>query len=274
MSDMAVPRNSSFDPNTQIITILLADGVTPVLVSLKDIDARNWYNVASCINYGSQMGACLVMFMVVLVLTKDTKRRTPIFILNLLSLDFGFLRALLLTLYFPSPWTKLYPSYTFDAQFIPRGAYATSVAGSVMPLLMTITVNLSLILQAHTVCQNMDKAYRHIITAVSVFVFLLAVGFRFAVTVTNSETILGASLYFSKEWISMGALITETISIWYFTLIFTGKLVYTLYNRHRHGWRQWSGVKILAAMGGCTMIIPCKYSLEDSLSSWVYTNNA
>jgi pheromone alpha factor receptor len=255
---MSSDTSTTFDPNTQTITILMADGVTPVYVSLTDVDASNWFNIASSINFGAQMGACFVMFFVVLVLTKSSKRRTAVFILNLLSLLFGFLRALLYVLYFPSPWCKTYSTFTGDVQFIPRTAYATSVAGSVMPLLLTITVNLSLLLQAYTVCKNMSNIHRHIITLLSVVVILLAVGFRFAVTVTNAETILNADLYYTEEWIKMGSLVTETIAIWYFSIIFTGKLVYTLYDRRRRGWKQWSGVKILAAMGGCTMIIPCK----------------
>lgn len=236
----------------------MADGITPVLVSLKDIDDSNWYNSASSINYGVQMGACLVMFFVVAVLTKEHKRQTAIFILNILSLLFGFLRALLFALYFVSPWTLLYPTFGGDYTGFPRSAYATSIVGSVMPLLMTITVDLSLVLQAHTVCHSTSNSLRHTITGLSCLVLLLAVGFRFAVTVTNALAIMSLNSYYSKEWITTGALVTETISIWFFSLIFTGKLAYTLYTRHRNGWKQWSGVRILAAMGGCTMVIPCK----------------
>jgi pheromone alpha factor receptor len=252
--------NSTFDGYTQYITILTNDG-TPVLVSLADIDAGNWYDVAVCINYGAQLGACFVMFFVVLVLTKSHKRQSPIFILNILSLLFGFLRALMFAIYFVSPWIMLYPQWTTDVSGVPMSAYYTSVVASIIPLFMTITVDLSLVLQAHTVTKSMDDIYRYIVTGVAFVIFLLAVGFRMAVTITNSITILHADLYYSKQWISMGALVTETISVWFFSFIFTGKLVYTLWIRHRHGWKQWSGVRILAAMGGCTMVIPCKFSI-------------
>jgi pheromone alpha factor receptor len=244
----------------------MPDGVTPVVVSIKDLDDWNWYANASCINYGAQLGACMIMFFVVAALTKEHKRRTAIFILNMLSLLFGFLRALLFALYFVSAWNMIVPRYITNYAGVSAAAHATSVPGSVVPLLMTVAVDLSLVFQAHTVCHNMDNIPRYIAIGLSCVVFLLAVGFRFAVTVTNCIAIMDSTAYYSKEWITTGALATETITIWFFSLIFTGKLLYTLYNRHRMGWKQWSGVRILAAMGGCTMVIPCKYFISIPMS--------
>src|SRR4051812_1870161 len=116
---MSSATNSTFDPFSQNITILMSDGITPVVLSLTDIDANYWYNAASSINLGAQFGACVVMFFVVLVLTKEQKRRTPIFILNILSLVFGALRALFLTLYSVSDFAKLYPTFAIEVPVIP-----------------------------------------------------------------------------------------------------------------------------------------------------------
>lgn len=257
---MSTTSTSAFDPYTQNVTILAADGVTPVIISLPDIDSFFYYNTASCINLGAQLGASLVMFFVVIVLTKPSKRRTPIYILNLFSLIFSFLRSLLLALYFVSPWSETYRALALDFSTVPRSAYATSIAGDVIPLCMTLTINISLVLQAYTVCKNMDGIYRCLITGMSCVVFLLAVGFRFGQAVTNSILIIDAATNYSYLWIETGTLATETISIWWFSIIFTSKLLYVLYIRRRNHWKQWSNVTILAAMGGCTMIIPCKHS--------------
>lgn len=265
-------NNSSFDPLTQNITLLMADGVTPVILTPLDIDSFYYYNVASSINYGAQAGACLVMFFVVCVLTRAGRRKSLLFVLNILSLIFGFLRALLYALYFLSAFNDFYAAFTFDFSRVPRSDYASSVAGSVIPLCMTITVNMSLYLQAYTVCKGLDNIYRIMLTGISGIVALLAIGFRFAATIVNSMAILATSASsVPMQWLVKGTLVTETISIWFFSLIFTGKLVWTLYNRRRHGWRQWSAVRILVAMGGCTMIIPCKILLFSSIS-WLKTN--
>lgn len=253
--------NSSFDPLTQTFTILMADGVTTVAITPLDVDYFYYYNVASCINYGAQAGACLLMFFVVVVLTKAAKRKTFLFALNILSLLLGFLRALLFAIYFVNGFNDFYAAFTMDFSRVPRSAFATSIASSVMPLLMTITVNISLYLQAYTVCKGLDDIYRYTLTILSFLIALIAIGFRFASTVINCMAIIALSASsVPLQWLNKGTLVTETISIWFFSVVFTGKLVWTLYNRQRHGWRQWSAVRILAAMGGCTMIIPCKIS--------------
>ncbi|CZT41227.1 hypothetical protein WAI453_000140 [Rhynchosporium graminicola] len=252
---------AGFDPKAQSISFLMADGVTPVVLSISDIDAWFYYNATLCINYSAQMGACLVMLLVTAVLTKESKRRTPVYILNLLSLFLGFLRALLLALYSISAWAEFYAYFSLDWSVIPGPAYATSVAGAVIPLLMIITVNMSLFLQAHTVCKIMRKEYIMMISFVSGLVFLLAVGFRFAQTITNSLAIMTAGHYFFQAWITVGALATETISIWYYSIIFTSKLLWTIYARKNLGLKKWSYIQILAAMGGCTMIIPSGFAI-------------
>ncbi len=249
---------STFDHKGQAVSFLTRDGTIPVSVPLSDIDDWYFYNNRLSINYGAQLGACVVMFVVTAILTKETKRRTPVYLLNLLSLVFGFLRALLLSLYAVSPWVEFYDYFAFDFADVPTSAYATSVVGTIIPLFMTITVNLSLFLQAYTVCKVMEKKYVWVISFFSGLVFLLAVGFRFAQTVTNSMAITDAASYFHHAWITTGTLATETISIWYYSIIFTGKLLWTVHARKNMGFQKWSYIQILAAMGGCTMIIPCK----------------
>ena len=251
--------NTTFYYDDQVVHWLANYGIPMVNATIGSIDVSNWYNTAVAINYSAQAGACGVMFFVVLVLSHKAKRRTPIFILNVLSLLFGFLRGLFDALYFISDWVKLYPYFTNDYSAIPTRAYTTSVLATIWVLLMTITVNLSLVFQAYTVTKNMSDRYRYGIIALSSLVWFTSVGFEFAEVVLNNMAIVQAK-YFEEQWVQPGALYMETISVWYFSVIFTSKLVYTLHYRKKHGWTQWSGVKILAAMGGCTMIIPCQCS--------------
>lgn len=109
----------------------MADGVTPVVVSLSDIDNMNLYNTISAVISSCQLGACLVMFFVLTVLTKQSKRGTAMFLLNSSSLVFGFFEGLLIMLYYVSPWTYIYGEFTYDFAFVPRSAFASSVAAPV-----------------------------------------------------------------------------------------------------------------------------------------------
>jgi pheromone alpha factor receptor len=123
---------------------------------------------------------------------------------------------------------------------------------------MTITVNMSLVLQAHTVCKIMERKYYYAICALACVVLLLTVGFRFVECITNSLAIISNVEYFSSSWIARGTLVTDTVSIWFFSIIFTYKLFWTVMTRKKMGWTNLNPMQILLIMSGCTMIIPCK----------------
>ncbi|KAG0652911.1 hypothetical protein D0Z07_0232 [Hyphodiscus hymeniophilus] len=264
------PSNATYYSDDQVVHWLANLGLPLVNTTLGAIDASVWYNTAVAINFSCQAGACGAMFFVVLILSQKAKRRTPIFILNVLSLLFGFCRALFTALYAISPWVKLYPYFTNDFTLIPTSAYANSVVAVVFDVFMTTTVNLSLVLQAYTVTKNMTDVYRYILLVTSSLVFFLAVGFQFADMVINSIAIVQAK-YYSAQWVQHGTLYSVTISVWYFSAIFTSKLVYTLHYRRKNGWTQWSGVRILAAMGGCTMIIPSLFAILEYVDDDIAT---
>jgi pheromone alpha factor receptor len=254
----AITKNSTFDPYTQNITILMADGVTPLQVSIADIDESALYNVQVSINVAAQFGASLIMLIVVLLLTKSAKRKSPLFMVNVLSLALSTIRALLAALYFTSAWTELYAEFSGDYSAIPRSAYTNSIAAIVMSLLLLCTIEISLIIQTKVVCTTLKDSYKFAVLAVSVLIALLAVAFRFAFTVENAITILDAESSIDTVWLYSASLITETISIWYFSAIFVAKLGYTLFQRRKLGLRQWGPMQIVCIMGGCTLIIPCK----------------
>ncbi|KUJ18336.1 G protein-like protein-coupled receptor : STE2 [Mollisia scopiformis] len=250
-----------FDPTSQNITVLLADGVNSVNITIAALDQFFIYNCRLCINYAAQLGACLIMLIITAVLTKESKRTKPVFVLNVLSLVFGFFRALFLALYCVSPWVELWAYSTSDYSRVPKSAYGTSILGTVLPLFLTATVDASLVLQAHTVSKVMKRKHYYAVTAVSCLVYLFAVSFRFAEAVTNSRAIMSDGSYFAEAWITTATLATETIAIWYFSVIFTGKLVWTIKMRKNMGFQKWSYMQILAAMGGCTMIIPSLFTI-------------
>src|SRR5947207_3555654 len=57
----------------------------------------------SLIIFGVNMGMCATVALVVLLLTKSDKRRTPIFALNLAGLTFQFIRMLMVSIVYNGP---------------------------------------------------------------------------------------------------------------------------------------------------------------------------
>jgi pheromone alpha factor receptor len=250
---------AAFDPYTQNITLLMADGVTAFQVSLTDLDEFVLYNIQVSINYASQIGASIIMLVVVLLVTGESKRRSPIFVINVISLILSIIRSLLQTLYWVGPFSETYAYFSGDYSAVPRSAYANSIASILMTLLFLCTIELSLVLQTRVVCMTLRESYQFIITAISLLITLLTVGFRFADMVENAIAIIGLETTYNLTWLASSALIMETISIWFFCLIFVGKLGITLYQRKKLGLRQWGPMQIICIMGGCTMVIPCKF---------------
>jgi len=238
----------------------MPDG-TPVVATIHALDLFSRQNSEVCVVYGSQLGASLVMLIVVLVTTRESKRRSPIFILNVLSLLFSCLRSLLQILYWVGPWNEVYRYLAYDYSTVPRSAYANSIASVVLTLLLLMTVEASLVLQTHVVCLTTRPLFRRAVVASSVVITLLTVGFRFAFAVRNVQGIMQAIFLPDTLMLGQASLVTETLSIWFFCLIFVAKLAWTLYQRRKLGLKQWGPMQIICIMGGCTMIIPCRIQL-------------
>lgn len=239
-------------------------------VNMRLIEDNEIYHSRLAILYSSQFGACFIMAMVLLVMNSRKSYRQPVFVLNLLSLVFGMLRNILLAFWTVGPWTGFYPQYSNDYFDIPASAYRLSIATTVFPLLMLITVNASLVIQAHTVSKIMDKKFAYPLFVASVLVVLLAVGFRFAYMVFNAQSIYGRHQLSegNARILKVGTVITAALTIWWFSIIFFSKLVYTVITRRRNGWKRYSTLRVLAIMSGCTMVIPCKcFPLDDQTSS-------
>jgi pheromone alpha factor receptor len=257
MSDLPDSNVVDFDPSMQDISFRGPDGQS-IVVSIKDINKYYLYSARSAISFGTQMGACIVMAVVLVAFTSRPSMRKPLFALNLASLVLGFLRSLFLALYTVSPWTEFYASFSGDMSGVTAIHYSNSIAGTIFPLLMVISVNTSLVLQAHAVCVQLNqKALRIPLFLISIAVVLLAIGFRVAICITNIHSILHADFY-GPNYLRSATLITSTVAIWWFTGIFLAKLCYTIWMRKKMGWKSINAFHTLVIAGGCTMIIPCK----------------
>lgn len=259
MSNLSDTNAVDFDPFMQDVSFRGPDGQS-ILVNVKDIDSYYLYSVRSAITFGAQMGACIIMAVVLVAFTSRSSMRKPLFALNLASLVLGFLRSLFLALYTVSPWIEFYANFSGDMSQVTAIHYSNSIAGTIFPLLMVISVNTSLVLQAHAVCVQLNhKALRIPLFLTSVVIVLLAIGFRVAICITNIHSILHADFY-GPYYLRSAALITSTIGIWWFTGIFLAKLCYTIWMRKQMGWKSMTAFHTLVIAGGCTMIVPCKLS--------------
>ncbi|KAI9813479.1 MAG: hypothetical protein M1827_004155 [Pycnora praestabilis] len=256
----AVGSNATFDPFTQSFALLLPNGTT-FNVSMTDLDAFNQYGLQICINYGSQVGASFVLLIVLVLLTKPEKRGTPIFLINAFSLLLNTIRSVLQCLYFTGAFYDTYAYLAQDYSHVPASQYATSITGDVFTLTLLICIELSLILQTQVVCATAMEVWRRCITAISVLLALVAVGFRFGLVIENAKFIIAAEDFSSFEWLASAANITTSISICYFCAVFITKLGFALHRRRRLGLRQFGPMHIIFIMGCQTLVIPAIFSI-------------
>jgi pheromone alpha factor receptor len=221
-----------------------------------DLDALTNSGFETVIVFASQLGASLMLLIVMILLTKPDKRLTPIFALNAVSLLLNFLRLLLMCLYYTGPLNETYVSLTGDVSSVPYSAYGTQIGAVVMEILLVATVVASLALQVQVVCIDLRRLYRRLVFAASVCMALVAIGCRLAYGIANCQfivTLQNPENLFVLEGATLNA---TSASIFFFSAVFVAKLGLALWKRHKLGLRRWGPMQILFTMGCQTLFIP------------------
>lgn len=257
MAPAEAAMSSQFDPFTQNITFHRADG-TPFDVWLPRVDLYMQYCIRICINYGSQLGASIILLVVLVLLTRSDKRYSAVFLLNCFALLFNTIRLICQIVYFTNDFTELYRYVAHDFSDIPAGAYAASILGVVLVFLLLVCVLSSLVLQVQVVCSTLRRRYRRVLLGTSVLVALAPLGFRMGYVVQASRRIIKAAGSYSVQWLESATNIAFTVSICFFCLIFVSKLGYAIMQRRRLGVREFGPMKVIFVMGCQTMFIPGK----------------
>ena len=228
----------------------------PVNVSIPQLDEFVLYGVQISINYGSQIGASVVLLIVLLLLTKVEKRTSPIFLINTLSLLFNLVRNVLLCLFFTSAFNESYAYFAGDYSRVPQGDYANSITATVFEVLTLISIEASLCLQVRVVCITLRRMYRLAIFILSAAIALVAIGLRMVYTVKNDILILQTVPLDSLYSLGSATNIATSISICWFSAVFVIKLGFALRTRRKLGLGQFGSMQIIFIMGCQTLIIP------------------
>lgn len=255
MSNSSVmDTNSSWDPFQQSVMLMTPSG--PTTVSIAEIDTFIQYNTQSSIDFGAQIGASVMLLITLLLLSKPDKRRSTIFLVNVLTLVLNTIRTILHAVFFTSSFSEVYAYFAADFTRVSRADYATSITTTVFELLVLISIEVSLCLQVRVICVTLRDAYQRVILGFSTLVALLAVGFRFVYMVQNCIYIIRAEEESVLFWIGSATNITTTVSICWFTLVFLIKLGFAIHQRRKLGMSGFGPMQIIFIMGCQTLIIP------------------
>ncbi|THW97996.1 hypothetical protein D6D02_05334 [Aureobasidium pullulans] len=209
-----------------------------------------------------QFGACLILFLVLMLLSKHDKRRSPVFLFNTAALFFNIILAILQCCVVTSSFWDIYPVLVGDYGVATPAAYRLTAAVSVFLTLVSICIEVSLVLQVHVVSVTLKTWQKMSILAISAFVAVIAMGFRIAQSAISVKCIFHPDEFCSSTtWLAKAKDITLTISICFFSAIFCAKLGWSLRERRKLGMKQFGSMQIIFIGGFQTMIIPAIFSL-------------
>lgn len=249
--------DAPFDPFNQSFTLLDTQEY-PHQFNIPELEELVTYLVQSSIVFAAQLGGSLVLLIALLLLAKPEKRRSPIFILNALSLTINFILTLLKCLYFTGTFTEVAAILLHDYSRVPPSEYAKSITTTILSLLLLLCAEASLVLQVRVVCVTLRRIHRQALSVVSVLVVLMAAGFRLALCIENSRYILDTAYTTDLIWLQSATNITTTISVCWFCAVFVGKLAFALSERRKLGLRKFGPMQVIFIMGIQTFIVPGK----------------
>ncbi|KAL4953516.1 fungal pheromone mating factor STE2 GPCR-domain-containing protein [Aspergillus filifer] len=252
--------DSAFNPWNQTVVFSDANG-DPIPVPILMVNEFAQYPIRACINYAAQLGASVMLLLILLLLTKADKRGSLVFWLNCLALVLNLARLLCSILMFTSAFMDAYAYFSFDYSRVPTADYANSVLGVIFTALLMTSIQVSLVLQVQVVCSNLRRVYRRALLVVSVLVALIAIGFRYWLAVINSKNILNAANPEPTNWLESVVNIVLTTSICFFCAIFVTKLGIAIHMRRKLGLNEFGPMKVIFIMGCQTLIIPAILSI-------------
>ncbi|KAL5048620.1 hypothetical protein BDW71DRAFT_15539 [Aspergillus fruticulosus] len=251
---------SDFDPWNQTITFRLGDG-TPFDITVDYLDGILQYAIRACINYAAQLGASIILFVVLVLLTRAEKRASYVFWLNSLALLFNFARLLCAVLFFTGNFVRIYTIISGDESRVTPSDVATSVMGAIFTALLLTMIEISLVLQVHVVCSNLRRMHRRALLCLSAVVATLTIAIRYWLVTVNIRAILEHSDPTAYNWLESVATVVLTVSICYFCAIFVTKLGLAIQLRRKLGLKEFGPMKVVFIMGCQTLVIPAIVSI-------------
>ena len=254
------PPGPGFDYKNQTIYLYLKDGVTPVPISTTLIDEIETYWLSSDINYATQVGACIMMLVVMLVMTPLAKLGKLASVLHILNLTTSIVRYILIAIQPISDLGRFYTQYTTDISVVSTAAISSAVAGITLGIVQITLIEAALMLQAWSLVQLFSNRIRWAVTALSALVALSSIVFKAVSTVYIDIAVVNN--FYDDKWFQpyKWNTVLNAASFFYFTALFNSRLICHMWT-HRSflpSSRGLTAMEVLVMTNGILMILPCK----------------
>ncbi|KAK5114085.1 hypothetical protein LTR62_002654 [Meristemomyces frigidus] len=266
---VSVPVDSTFDPYNQTFVITAQDGITSVPATLTDILTLNRLIASQGIVFGVQAGITMLLFLIMMLMTKRDKRQSAVFLLNVTALLLIFVCNVLWCVSLDGIF---YNFYNWELYYYPPGhdltqAMQISASIEILSILIDFVIYCSLVLQIRIVCCTLPRLYKRCVMAISFAVALGALTVRFVLGVYNCNwNIFGLLSITREEFEFLGQLARASnactvFAIAFFSVIFVTKLAFAIRLRRRLNMKQFGPMQIIFVMGCQTMIVPMIFAI-------------
>ncbi|KAF2643879.1 hypothetical protein P280DRAFT_496398 [Massarina eburnea CBS 473.64] len=255
--------NVTVDPNldrwTQNFTLIGSDG-HPFETNMGDFDFMRKWGIRLAINWASQIGASIILLLVLLLLTKRDRRKSAVFIINALCLVLNCTRLIVQSTWLTTDYYHPYSVVANDYSRVTKIEYGNTVATNCLVVVLIACIMISLSLQVWVVCVTIKPLHRLIIMSVTTFMALVAIGFRFAVSVLIN--IQSAKNETMSDYINIvnDMYITQAVAVWLYCCVFTFKLGQAIVQRRKMRMDQFGPMQVIFIMGCQTMTIPAIFT--------------
>lgn len=250
MSDPMSSIPYDFDPAAQLLNYTSVYG--PAQLTFNDIQGYVNENIQTSIIYGCVIGAGGLMSLILWLISKHKK--TPIFILNQLSLLFLVVHAGLYTSYLSGPFNSATATFV-GVQSDSGSAKVVTIATNIVQVLLITCIEGSLAFQVKIIFRSSD-VYRLglAVTATASACGLATIGCYLAACIKSIMS-LYSNVPLSQVLVNLPIILFAASAV-LICLILMAKLGLAIRSRRYLGLKQFDTLHILIIMVAQTMIIP------------------
>ncbi|KAK9239917.1 fungal pheromone mating factor STE2 GPCR-domain-containing protein [Lipomyces kononenkoae] len=244
---------------------IMYDGSTTT-ISATDVDVWMRDSSTRCTVFAVHIGSAAITAIILALLTKPSKRKTPVFILNEICLFLIVLRAGLYINYVLGPFNTFGAFFSGDYSQVPFQAYVRSAVTSFLQLLITLGVELSLLFQVRIVFDT-HRNLQRIVTALCSVLVVIVLAFWLIAIIQNIQQIMQTQTLVFLAWAWTAARVLYAASISIFSGIFCFKLVLAIRQRRVLGLTEFGPLQVIVIMSTQTMIVPAIVTIVELATS-------
>ncbi|KAH3903059.1 related to Pheromone alpha factor receptor [Saccharomycodes ludwigii] len=205
--------------------------------------------------YGTRIGIAGIVMLILFIVTKNKK--TPIFIINQISLILTIIHSGLFCRYLLSHYSSIVFNLTLFPQYVPRKDVYLFGATNMIQVLLVASIEFSLVFQINTIFRNVQyKKIGVIISVVSGALGVTTVAMYFITAIKSMINVYASVLQKTDQYYFNVANILLSSSINFMTFLLCVKLVMAIKTRRYLGLRQFDNFHILLIMSSQTLILP------------------